>query len=140
MKPESLSDEHEIKYNFAELEDGLGGQSAGRWVRVDNTGSINEQLAIMVHEIAHEYLHWDGPARPSRKKIATPKWVREVEAEGVAYVVCSFFDLVTVSPRYLASEGAAAKDIMTQILSILNVSSHIISYLIEKASRELPED
>ncbi|MFQ5833577.1 MAG: ArdC family protein [Candidatus Thorarchaeota archaeon] len=125
--------EHEIMYNFAELEDGLGGQSARRWIRVDNTGSINEQLALMVHEVAHEYLHWDGLAKPSQRKLETKKWQREVEAEGVAYVVCSFFGLPTTSSPYLAAEGASGKDIMTLVITSLEAASSIICYLIEKA-------
>ncbi len=39
-------------------------------------------FSTMVHELAHEQLHW-GDRRES-----TSKAVRETEAEAVAYVVC----------------------------------------------------
>lgn len=54
-----------------------------------------EEFAVLVHEMAHEFLHH----QPQRT--ATSKSVRETEAEAVAFVVCHAIGLVT---------GSAAQD------------------------------
>ncbi len=45
----------------------------------------------------------------------------------------NFFGLPTVSPPYLASEGATAKDIAAHVRNIIETASSMIYYLVEKA-------
>ncbi len=135
----TFCDEHGIKYDFAKLLD-AGGYAAGREIHISNDCSINQQLSIMVHEVAHEFVHWDGPKQSSKLRMVSPKHLREVDAEGVAYVVCSFFNLPTTAPQYLARYRVTAKDIQARMKHIHDTASSIIFYLMEKTGWGILDD
>ena len=77
----------------------------------------------LIHEIAHELLHHD-------KSTLTKSTVRELEAEGVAYVVGKHFGLDGLSsPNYVALHGATAEMIMEHLEHIQIASKEIIQNL-----------
>jgi hypothetical protein len=121
----SFCEQHGLKLTFEKLV-GRYGYSSGGAISIDNEKDINEQTATLMHELAHEYL--DHNKIHSRK----PRNIREIEAEGTAYVICNFFDLPTNAPTYLAIHTKASrKDILKHCETIQKVSRVIISYLLE---------
>lgn len=85
----------------------------------------------MIHELAHEMLHH------SREQIQTDPSIRELEAEGTAYVVAKHFGLNGLaSPNYVALHGATAELIMKHMDRIRETAAEIIN-AVEKGSRIL---
>ncbi len=77
----------------------------------------------IIHEIAHEMLH-------HVKDVLLDSTIRELEAEGVAYVVGKYFGLNGLSsPNYVALHGATAELIMKHMERIRNISAVIIGCL-----------
>jgi hypothetical protein len=102
------------------------GISSGGDVRIklDDSHTINDQTATLIHELAHEYRN--------HKYSGKDKKVREIEAEGTAYVICDFFDLPTTAPTYLALHAQATNKDILKHGPIIHESTHvIISYLLE---------
>jgi hypothetical protein len=119
----SFCEQHGLKLTFEKLY-GRYGYSSGGSIGITNEEDINEQTATLMHELAHEYL--------DHKYSKKPKNVREIEAEGTAYVICNFFDLPTNAPTYLALHTKASRaDILKHCETIQKVSKVIISYLLE---------
>jgi len=74
----------------------------------------------MIHEIAHELLH---------KGKMTGRQQREIQAEGVAYVVTKHFGMGNKSFNYLALYSADYKKIMENLKSIAKASREVIEFL-----------
>jgi hypothetical protein len=76
----------------------------------------------MIHEIAHEILHHSIKQMPEDPKI------RELEAEGTAYVVATHFGLNGLaSPNYVALYGATAELIICHMERIRETAAAIIN-------------
>ncbi len=117
-------EEHGLEVDFTELREMLKGLSLGGKVLIDSRRSINEKFAVLVHEIAHEYLH--------KERIDIPVKTREIEAEGVAYIVCEYFGLPNQSPQYITRKGADAREVMECMESISQAGRVIVNYLVER--------
>jgi hypothetical protein len=73
----------------------------------------------LIHEIAHELLHFDKKVREHGQE--------EIEAESIAYVVAKHFGLQDLkSPNYLALHHADGKKIMETLETIRTTASRII--------------
>ena len=79
--------ERSIAVEFAKLSGGLFGVSKGGSVEVDNGHATEQQAKTLAHELAHEALH------NGEKRKGLTRTVAELEAESVAYVVCTHFGL-----------------------------------------------
>jgi hypothetical protein len=116
---------HNLSLDFDKLfyEFGISSGGDGK-ILLDDSHAINDQTATLIHELAHEY--------HNHKYSGKNKKVREIEAEGTAYVICDFFNLPTKAPTYLALHAqATSKDILKHS-PIIHESAHvIISYLLE---------
>lgn len=78
----------------------------------------------LIHEIAHEMLHHVSELNPSVPAN------RELEAEGIAYVVAKHFGLNGLaSPNYVALHGATSELIMEHLERILTTAGEIINAL-----------
>jgi hypothetical protein len=78
-------------------------------------------VKTLVHEIAHELLHQVEKDQFSRQ-------IKEMEAESIAYVVCSYFGLLNLSsPNYLALHGFSNDEIMNRFQRII---SHARSFIL----------
>ncbi len=117
-------EEHGLEVDFTELREMLEGLSLGGKVLIDSRRSINEKFAVLVHEVAHEYLH--------KKRIDVSVKTREIEAEGVAYIVCEHFRLPNSSLEYIARKGADAKEVMEFIENISEAGRVIVNFLVER--------
>jgi hypothetical protein len=74
----------------------------------------------LIHEIAHEFLHHVENNQLSRAE-------KEMEAESVAYVVCSYLGFRNLSsPNYLALQGMKNDGINTHFQIISNLAKKLI--------------
>ena len=76
---------------------GMSGYSAGGKIRIENTHQGINLFSTLVHELAHEILHWGEKSQVRNKKL------EEVDAESTAYVVLKHYGFESKdSPTYLA--------------------------------------
>ena len=116
-----------IKVDFKNLGiNGLYGYSKGGQIAVSDTESINTQANTLIHEIAHEIMAHKGQ-KLSRQQ-------REIQAEGVAYVVTKHFGMENKSFHYLALYDADHRKIMENLKAIAGASREIIGFLEERMS------
>ena len=103
-------------------EDDLGGArgvSKGGTIEL-----ISENLSTLVHEVAHEMLHWkDRDNVPERK-------IRELQAEGVANFVLSEYDIPAPhTEKYLALWQIDPEHINSNFNVIKDTSKTLIEYI-----------
>lgn len=102
---------------------------------IDSSLSELQTIKTLIHEIAHSRLHSSKHTEKSEKKKTRDQ--RELEAESVAYIVCSHFGIDTsdYSFPYILSWSAERfreilKDSMTDI-------QKVSSYIIEKTNEAM---
>ena len=105
-----------ITVSIKKQSDGAQGVSKGGEIELDPSAGTK----TLVHEIAHELMHRD-------KDRTTDKTIRELEAESVAFVVCSHFGLeVKTSPNYVSLHGATSDLILSHLDRIRTTAAEII--------------
>jgi hypothetical protein len=115
-------DSRNIKVDFRNLGiNDLYGYSLGGQIAIADTKSINTQVNTLIHEVAHEIL--------SHKDQKIDRQQREIQAEGVAYVVTKHFSMENKSVSYLAFYDADYKKIMENLKAISEASREIIEFL-----------
>lgn len=94
---------------------------------ISNGGLIkvlpNAGTRTLVHELAHELLHWKNP------DLQLPKKIEEIEADSTAYVVAQYFHLkqdTEASSNYLALFNTSSEDILSCLNRIRSASKEII--------------
>ncbi len=60
------------------------------------------------------------------------KKTREIEAEGMAYIVCEYFRPPNSLPESVVRRGADAREVMECIESITETGCKVANYLIRK--------
>lgn len=107
---------------------------------VDSSLSEIQTLKTLVHEIAHSRLHSSKSTEKSDKKKTREQ--RELEAESVAFIVCSYFNLDTsdYSFPYILSWGSEKfREILKESMAdIQKTASHIIEKTNEAMSLPFP--
>jgi hypothetical protein len=99
-----------------------GGYSTGGQVVVNSTYRGINQFSTLVHEFAHELLHWD-------KKKISPEDTKllEVDAESVAFIVLGHYGFETKdSPNYIALWRGTGKDVRDRQANISKATKEII--------------
>jgi len=120
-----------IKVDFRNLGiNGLYGYSKGGQIAITDTESINTQVNTMVHEIGHEIL--------LHKNQKLSRQQREIQAEGVAYVVTKHFGMENKSFHYLALYDADYKKIMANLKAISGASREIIQFVEARIGDTVP--
>ena len=101
--------------------------SEGGKITINSTRPKPQMFSTMVHELAHELLHW-GDRRESTTKV-----IRETEAESVAYVVCRAVGLEcsTKASDYIQLWSGDVKVLMQSLELIRNIASKILTELEE---------
>ena len=111
-----------IKVDFRNLGiNDLYGYSLGGQIAIADTKSINTQVNTLIHEVAHEIL--------SHKDQQIGRQEKEIQAEGVAYVVTKHFGMENKSFNYLALYDADYRRIMENLKAISEASRDIIEFL-----------
>lgn len=116
----ALCSEYSIDVKFSDTGSAYGVSRMGL-VEIKEDSSQATQVATWIHEIGHEKLH--GVI----ERMELSKRQKEFEAECVAYIVCSHFNLPQNSAKYLATYGDY--DLMSSLEQISNVASDIINRL-----------
>lgn len=88
---ERLIRSRDIELVYEPIPSGADGMSKKGTIIITPDLEPAQRLAVLVHELAHELLHWDAERRKE-----TSKMIRETEAEAVASVVCQALGLDTV--------------------------------------------
>lgn len=122
----------DIELAYGDLFRGVYGLSTGGMVMVSDNLGMTDKAQVLVHEVAHELLHYDA----ERDKPDTR--TKETEAEGVSYVVCRHFGLKTPACNYLAKWKSGSKQILESLQAISATSASIISD-IEEYYKNRPE-
>lgn len=99
-----------------------------------------QTVKTLIHEIAHSRLHSSKSTEKSEKKKTRDQ--RELEAESVAYIVCSHFGIDTSDysfPYILSWSAERFREILKDSMSdIQKVSSYIIEKTTESMSLPFP--
>ncbi|QKK08609.1 MAG: DUF1738 domain-containing protein [Planctomycetota bacterium] len=109
------------------------GQSRGGTIALSDELDEAERFSVLVHELAHELMH-QGPNRPDPRP---PKTVRELEAESVAFVVCTAVGMKTgtASSDYIQSHGGDAALLGQSLQRVQKTAERILDGLLPE-----PED
>ncbi len=106
-----------ISVTFKNLLKEVQGVSKGGSIDIDLTAGSK----TLVHEIAHELMHKDKNNLQNRA-------IKELEAEGVAFVVCKHFGLGNLnSPNYLALFKLKSDEIFAHMERIRDTAHKIIT-------------
>lgn len=100
------------------------GKSRGGTIILSDQLDDAERFSVLVHELAHELMHM----RPSRTRSRPPENVRELEAESVAFVVCSAVGLATgtASSDYIQNYGGNAEMLEHSLRHIKKTAERIL--------------
>jgi len=113
-----------IKVSFEKL--GLHnayGYSAGGKIIIGEDQSIDMKTCTLIHEIAHELLHYSLPYS------SLPTRAKEIQAESVCYVVTRAIGLNSKSSVYLAPLGFPSKDLTYFFEAISKTAKIILNFL-----------
>lgn len=107
---------------------------------IDSSLSEIQTVKTLIHEIAHSRLHSSKHTGKEEKKKTRDQ--RELEAESVAFIVCSYFGLDTSDysfPYLLSWSSERFREILKDSMSdIQKVSSYIIEKTTESMSLPFP--
>ena len=101
---------------------------------VRNDLSEAQSVKTALHEIAHSMMH-------DKDSIVDKSWVREIEAESVAFIVCSYVGIDTADYSFGYITGWAdgrLEDFKASLGRIKDTSSNIIDRLNVELSIEMP--
>ncbi len=127
-----VADSRGIAVNFAKLDGSLFGASNKGAIDVDNQHATGQQSKTLAHELAHEALHWDKDRGPLTRSIA------ELEAESVAYVVCTHFglDVEVRASRYIPLWNGDSKSLRASLERIAKTARELIDDVEAPAARK----
>jgi antirestriction protein ArdC len=121
----------EIEVNFKTLSGATDGYSRGGEIVINDNTNETEQASILVHELAHEHLHFSSESN----SLNLSKEIIEMEAEAVAFVVMDYFNIESKSDKYLALYKKSY-DLMESFKRINDVSSRFLDYLLAAADND----
>ena len=119
---ERVATQREIAVNYTEIESGTYGVSKGGTIDIATGHATGQQAKTLAHELAHEAMHQKN--RPD----ALTRSVAELEAESVAYVVCTHFglDAEVRASRYIATWDGNAQALRESLERISMTARDII--------------
>jgi hypothetical protein len=113
----------QIDFDYEELDDELGGYSAGGKVRINDKFKGINAFSTIVHELAHEILH----QKDKEKSKATSRQEKEIEAESTSFIVLNHFGFETKdAPNYLALWRASGQNVRDRAQQISLAARTII--------------
>lgn len=118
---QAVASKRGIAVTFAPIVDGAFGASKGGKIDVDDTHATGQQAKTLAHELAHEALHKTNRGALTRN-------MAELEAESVAYVVCTHFglDVEVRASRYIALWDGDSKGLRASLERIAGTARDII--------------
>jgi Zn-dependent peptidase ImmA (M78 family) len=125
------AESQKIEVNFKRLSGSTDGYSRGGEIVINDNANETEQASILVHELAHEHLHFSSESN----SLNLSKEIIEMEAEAVAFVVMDYFNIESKSDKYLALYKKSY-DLMESFKRINDVSSRFLDYLLAAADND----
>ncbi len=118
---ERVATKRGIAVTFKTLDGSTYGVSRKGAIEIDDTHATGQQAKTLAHELAHESMHWEDRGTFTRS-------VAELEAESVAYVVCTHFglDVEVRASRYIALWDGDAKALRESLDRISKTARAII--------------
>ncbi len=118
---ERVAVNRKISVNYRAIYSGAFGVSKHGTVEIANQHATGQQAKTLAHELAHEALHWDVKGPVTRN-------IAELEAESVAYVVCTHasLDVEVRASRYIALWGGDSKALRESLERIATTARDII--------------
>lgn len=129
------ADSQEIEVSSKTLSGGTEGYSRGGDIVINEKANKTEQASILVHELAHEHLHFNSESN----SLNLSKEIIEMEAEAVAFVVMDYFGIESRSDKYLALYKESY-DLMESFKRINDVSSRILNFLLAAVEKEASKE
>lgn len=129
--------EKNINVDYEELSDEHGGYSEGGKIAINNKFKGINLFSTLVHETAHEILHWLEEKSKSRSElgVASSRKQKEIDAETTAFIVCHHFGFETKdTPNYLALWQAKGDEIRERKQNIHKASKLIIQGIEQKVT------
>jgi hypothetical protein len=129
--------EKKINVNYEELSEEMGGYSAGGKIAINNKFKGINLFSTLVHETAHEILHWLEEKRNSKSELGvqSTRKQKEIDAETTAFIVSNHFGFETKdAPNYLALWRAKGDEIRERKNNIHKASKLIIQGIEQKAT------
>lgn len=126
-----------INVNYEELSSEMGGYSSGGKIAINNKFKGINLFSTLVHEAAHEILHWLEEKQNSRSEVGiqSTRKQKEIDAETTAFIVCNHFGFETKdAPNYLALWRAKGDEIRERKQNIHKASKIIIEGIQEKVT------
>lgn len=119
----SLIESKQIALEYADDLGGADGCSSGGRIRIRNSLTQAAEFSVLVHELAHEMLHW------GERRKGTTKTIRETEAEAVAFIVSNAIGLnaTTAASDYIQLYNGTVETLETSLDAIRRTASEIIS-------------
>lgn len=113
----------EDNIQVGEEETGLAqGYSSKGHVGVRAGLDSTNRVLTLIHEYAHELLHWESEGKQQEKR------VKECHAEAVSYVVAHHFGIHNpFSSDYLQHWGNTPKDLIAELDTVAQASAYIIN-------------
>jgi hypothetical protein len=133
--------DNKIDVGSEEMEQALGGYSAGGKIRINDKYEGVNLFSTFVHECAHEILHWietkTGKERPDK---AEGRKEKEIDAETTAYIVLAHYGFETKdTPNYLALWRAGGKDVKSRRDSISKAVKTIVEGIDKNMAKTVHE-
>jgi hypothetical protein len=96
----------------------------GKTIALESSHASGQRAKTLAHELAHCALHFDKTTRPD----GLNRNVAELEAESVAYVVCTHFglDVEVRASRYIALWDGDSKALKSSLERIANTARGLI--------------
>lgn len=129
--------EKKINVDYEELSGEMGGYSSGGKIAINNKFKGINLFSTLVHETAHEILHWLEEKQNSRSELGvqSTRKQKEIDAETTAFIVCNHFGFETKdAPNYLALWQAKGEEIRERKQNIHKASKIIIEGIQQKVT------
>lgn len=118
---------HDIKITKDIAKGNEQGWSKGGHINLSASSQGVNEASTLVHEIAHELLHWKGKSLFHIDDESNTRDLQEMQAESVAYTVMKYFNLdASHSPTYLALWKANKEKIKKNLDIITKCARYII--------------
>jgi len=128
-----------IDMDVEALKGDLGGYAAGQKIRINDKYDGINKFSTLVHELAHEILHWSLEGKKERKTLTRRDL--EVDAESTAFIVLSHYGFETQdTPRYIALWQGTGLDVRKRREAISKAVKAIIEGINKKAGEFKMED
>lgn len=133
--------ENGIEVVYEKMDSEQGGYSAGGKIAVNDTFKGINKFSTLVHETAHEVLHWRTLEKGERDSESKRK-EKEIDAEPTAYVVLGHFGFPTKDTKnYLALFGATGDEVRARRKNIQKAAMEIINGIKGKIDpQDAPEE